>query len=97
MLSVMTIQHPLCLVLNKYTVGFFQSFYDKLFKTGQKLMKTHHCALQKVSYIDKKATKCIGYLKKLLTCDFTFLKKGKKNTNSFSQFKDNEIFQILKN
>ena len=97
MLSVMTIQHPLCLVLNKYTVVFFQSFYDKLFKTGQKLIKTHHCPLQKVTNIDKKATKCIGYLKKLLTCDFTFLKKGKKNTNSFSQFKDNEIFQILKN
>ena len=75
------------------TPWFFPNlFSDKLFITGQKLVKTHHCALQKVTNIDKKATKCIGYLKKLLTCDFTFLKKGKKNTNNSSQFKDSEIF-----
>ena len=33
--------------------------------------------MHKVSNTDKKAAKCIGYLKKLLTCDFTFLEKGK--------------------
>jgi len=36
--------------------------------------------MHKVSNIDKKATKCIGYLKKLLTCDFTFLKKDENGT-----------------
>ena len=71
---------------------FSQFYCDKLFITGQKLVKTHHCALQKVTNIDKKATKCIGYLKKLLTCDFTFLKKGKKNKNNSSEFKNCEIF-----
>lgn len=51
--------------------------------------------MQKVTNTDKKATKCIGYLKKLLTCDFTFLKKGKKSINyspNISQFKDGDIF-----
>jgi len=33
--------------------------------------------MHKVSNTDKKAAKCIGYLKKLLTCDFTFLEKDR--------------------
>ena len=48
--------------------------------------------MHKVSNTDKKAAKCIGYLKKLLTCDFTFLEKGKSKEQCSQSSTEGRIF-----
>ena len=48
--------------------------------------------MHKVSNTDKKAAKCIGYLKKLLTCDFTFLEKGKSKEQCNQSSTEGRIF-----